>query len=331
MIKNLVDEPGGRKLHATRVPTLGGLGIFAGIIFAYTFFSATTGAQYNQYIISAMIVMFFIGLKDDLVDLTPSKKIIGQLVAALIIVLFGDIRMTSLYGILGIYSIPYLVSVVFSVLTILAIINAYNLIDGVDGLAAGIGAIASFTFGLWFYNYNEITLCILSFAVMSSLLAFLVYNFSPANIFMGDTGSLIIGLILAVLTIQFINLSFISPPDAFPFRSSPAMAVAILFIPIFDTLRVFIMRSIKGGSPFRADRNHIHHLLLDFGLSHREVAVIMYGVNMGIILLALFLRNISSLNLLYTICGIAVLLFGGLNILHFIFNRGPQRASERTS
>lgn len=331
MIKNLVDEPGGRKLHTSSIPTLGGLGLFAGIIFAYTFFSAGTGAPYNQYIISAMIVMFFIGLKDDLVELTASKKFAGQLIAALIIVLFGDIRMTSLYGILGIYSIPYGISIAVSVVTILAIINAYNLIDGVDGLAAGIGAIAAFTFGLWFYNYNEITLCILSFAVMSSLLAFLVYNFSPANIFMGDTGSLIIGLILAVLAINFINLSFLSPPDAFPFHSSPAMAVAILFIPIFDTMRVFFFRIIQGKSPFKADRNHIHHLLLDFGLSHREVAFIMYGVNAGIILLALFLRNISSLSLFYIICSVAVLLIGGLNIFHFYFTREDQSVPERGS
>lgn len=308
VIKNLYDEPGERKSHKSSIPTLGGLAIFAGVVFSYTFWSAGFTSPSTQYIIAAIIVMFFIGIKDDLVELSPSKKLMGQIVSAIIIVLFGNVRIDSMCGIFGIYEIPYSLSVLFSIFTILVIINSFNLIDGIDGLAAGIGSIASFTFGLWFYNYNQIGLCILSFSLFSSLLAFLVYNFSPANIFMGDTGSLIVGLILSVLTINFVNLSFISPPYAFPFRSSPAMAIAILIIPLYDTLRIFLVRAIHGKSPFKADRNHIHHLLLDLGLSHREVSITLYLTNIGFILLALVLRNISSLVLLIILCVTAVVL-----------------------
>lgn len=308
VIKNLYDEPGERKSHKSSIPTLGGLAIFAGVVFSFTFWSAGLNYASTQYIIAAIIVMFFIGIKDDIVDLSAKKKLIGQVIAAIIIVMFGNIRIDSLCGVFGIYEIPYWFSIFFSIFTILVIINAFNLIDGIDGLAAGIGSIASFTFGLWFYNYDQIALCILSFSLFSSLLAFLVYNFSPANIFMGDTGSLIVGLILSILTINFINLSFVSPPYAFPFRSSPAMAIAILIIPLFDTLRIFLVRTRNGRSPFKADRNHIHHLLLDMGLSHREVSITLYLTNIGFILLALALRNISSLLLLIVICGMAIFL-----------------------
>jgi len=257
--------------------------------------------------------MFFIGIKDDIIELTASKKFYGQLVAAIIIVFFADIKVTNLFGIFGIYEIPYWFSVIFSLFTILTIINAFNLIDGIDGLAAGIGAIASFAFGLWFYNYNQIPLCILSFTLFSSLLAFLVYNFSPANIFMGDTGSLIVGLILSVLAINFIQLSFASPPYAFPFRSSPAMAIAILIIPLLDTMRIFIVRMLQGKSPFKADRGHMHHFLLDMGLSHRGVSITLYSVNIFFIMVALLLSHISSLVLLIVLIFLAI----GFSILPF--------------
>ena len=308
VIKNLFDEPGGRKVHRASVPTLGGLAIFAGVVFAFTFWSAGFNLQDTQYIIAALIVMFFIGIKDDIVELPAMKKLYGQIVAAVIIVLFANIRITGLYGIFGIDQVPYWFSLLFSMFTILLIINAFNLIDGVDGLAAGIGAIAAFTYGIYFYNYNEIALCILSFSLFSSLLAFLVYNFSPANIFMGDTGSLIIGLILSILTIKFIEMSFAPRPANFPFQSSPAMAVAILVLPLFDLLRVFIVRILNKRSPFQADRLHIHHLFLDMGLNHREVSITLYLVNIGFILVALALRSFGAMALLFIISALALIL-----------------------
>ncbi len=308
IIKNLFDEPGERKSHSSSVPTLGGLAIFAGVVFSYTFWSAGYDYTGSQYIIAAIIIMFFIGIKDDIIDLSAMKKLYGQIIASVIIALFANIRITSLYGVFGIYQIPYWLSILFTMFTILVVINSYNLIDGVDGLAGGVGAIASFTFGLWFYNYNQFSLCILSFSLFAALLAFLVYNFSPANIFMGDTGSLVVGIILAVLTVNFVELSFDSAPFEFPFRSSPAMAIAILIYPLTDTLRVFMIRVIKGRSPFHADRNHLHHFLLDLGLSHREVALSLYLINIAFILLALALRNISSLGLLIILLGLSFIM-----------------------
>ena len=155
IVKNLFDVPGERKSHSSSVPTLGGLAIFAGVVFSYTFWSAGYDYTASQYIISAIIIMFFIGIKDDIIDLSAMKKLYGQIIASIIIALFANIRITSLYGVFGVYQVPYWFSVLLTIFTILVIINAYNLIDGIDGLAGGIGAIASFTFGLWFYNYNQ--------------------------------------------------------------------------------------------------------------------------------------------------------------------------------
>lgn len=306
VLKHLYDHPDERKVHTKVIPRLGGVAIFGGTVFAFTFWTATYKFASAQYIIAALLIIFFIGLKDDIVTLTPTKKFIGQLLAALIIVLIGDIRIPSLCGIFGIYALPYFLSVVLSIFTIIGITNAFNLMDGIDGLAGGVGAIATFTFGLWFYNYNNIPLCILSFAVFGALLAFLVYNFYPAKIFMGDTGSLIVGMILSILAIYFIQLSFYATPYSFPFRSSPAMAISILIIPLFDTCRIFIWRLYKKRSPFQADRNHMHHILLDLGMSHRQAAISLYTVNVGFILTALALRNISSLLLLIVIISMAI-------------------------
>ncbi|MCC6385027.1 MAG: undecaprenyl/decaprenyl-phosphate alpha-N-acetylglucosaminyl 1-phosphate transferase [Bacteroidia bacterium] len=326
VLKGLFDEPNSfRKSHQVKVPTLGGLAIFAGVVFSFTFWSS--GLEYvpTQYIIAAILVVFFVGIKDDIIELSAEKKLYGQIISALIIVLFGNIRITTFCGIFGIYDISYLSSVLFSVFIILLIINSVNLIDGIDGLAGGIGAITSFTFGLWFYNYEQIGLCILSFALFSSLLAFLVYNFSPANIFMGDTGSMVVGLILAILAINFIQLSFLSPPEAFPFKSGPAMAIAILIVPFVDTLRVFIIRLIHGKSPFKADRNHIHHVLLEVGMSHREVSLTLYLANICFIITALSLHKIGNITVLLLLAGLASLLLGTLFFIrHLVLNRNMQ-------
>lgn len=308
VLKHLYDQPDDRKVHTTVIPRLGGVALFGGAIFSFTFWSAGCKFESSQYIIAALLIIFFIGLKDDIVTLTPTKKFIGQLIAASILVFIGDIRIHSLCGVFGIYALPYFASAMFSILTIIGITNSFNLMDGIDGLAGGVGAIATFTFGLWFYNYDNVALCILSFAVFGALLAFLVYNFSPAKIFMGDTGSLIVGMTLSILAIYFIQLSFYATPYSFPFKSSPAMAISILIIPLFDTCRIFIWRLYQKRSPFQADRNHMHHILLDLGLSHRQSAITLFTVNIGFIVTALALRNISSLVLLIVIISMATVL-----------------------
>ena len=177
-----------------------------------------------------------------------------------------------------------------------------NLIDGVDGLAAGVGFIAASVFGAWFVFANEFTLAALSFSLSGALLGFLIFNFSPAKIFMGDSGSLIIGMFLSVLSIKLIEYPITRIDNFWVHISNPMIVIAALSYPLTDTLRIFVIRAAKGQSPFAADRNHLHHRLLDAGYSHVQTVIIIYVFSIlcvGVSLLSYFIN--PSLTLLAVI------------------------------
>ena len=199
--KKLFDEPDERKVHKTVIPTLGGLGIFAGFIIATLMGVPSTVTSELQYFAAAATVIFFLGIKDDILVLSASKKFIGQLIAAGIIIKFGGIQINNMHGFLGIYEIPHIASIVLSIFTIIVITNSFNLIDGVDGLAGSLGLLTTLVFGAYFYYAGQLTYSVMAFALAGSIIGFLLYNFSPAKIFMGDTGSLALGGILATLAI----------------------------------------------------------------------------------------------------------------------------------
>jgi UDP-N-acetylmuramyl pentapeptide phosphotransferase/UDP-N-acetylglucosamine-1-phosphate transferase len=203
----------------------------------------------------------------------------------------GDIRITGLHGIFGVYEIPYWGSVFLSIFTYVVVVNAFNLIDGVDGLAAGIGFISCCAFGVWFIFAREFPYAALSFALAGALSGFLIFNFSPAKIFMGDSGSLVIGMFICVLAIKMIEFP-IHRLDHFWMRvSKPVYAISALAYPLLDTLRVFVIRAVRGQSPFTADRNHIHHKLLDCKYSHRKTVIIIYvfsAITLGASILTYF-------------------------------------------
>ncbi|BDS14655.1 glycosyltransferase family 4 protein [Aureispira anguillae] len=294
--KNLVDEPGERRSHSKSVPTLGGLGIFAGLIFSTTFWVPFhEQPSHLQYILCAFIVIFLIGAKDDIIPLSPSKKFTGQIFAAFLLVYFAKIQLTSLYGIFGIHEISDIIGIPLTVFTIIVIINAFNLIDGINALSGTIGCIICGTFGYWFYMMNQPALAILSAALAGSLIAFLRYNLT-AEIFMGDTGSLLIGLTASILAISFIqaNVSYV---NEYSVESVPAVTIGILIIPLFDTLRVFTLRILKGHSPFSPDRTHIHHLLLDLGYTHLQATGLLGFVNLLFIVVVFELQWLGTLEL----------------------------------
>ena len=287
--KKLFDVPGERKVHNVVIPTLGGLGIFGGFIFATLIGVPPSDASVLQYFMAAIMIIFFMGIKDDILILTATKKFVGQLIAAGIIIKFGGIEIKDLYGILGIHALPPTAAFLISLFTIVVITNSFNLIDGVDGLAGSLGLVTSLVFGLYFYFSGQALYAIMALSLAGSLVGFLIYNFHPARIFMGDTGSLLIGLINSILVIKFINIAS-DPTSAFPLASAPALGFAVLIVPLFDTLRVVSMRIIKRRSPFWPDRNHIHHFLLDIGFTHKTVTFTCVGANILLIMMAYFLR-----------------------------------------
>ena len=291
--KKLFDEPDERKVHKAVIPTLGGLGIFAGFIVA-TLMGVPKGITTElQYFAAASIVIFFLGMKDDILVLSASKKFIGQLIAAGILIKFAGVQITNMHGFLGIYEIPHYASIALSLFTIIVITNSFNLIDGIDGLAGSLGLLTTIVFGSYFFYIGQLAYAVMAFALTGSLISFLLYNFSPAKIFMGDTGSLLLGLINSILVIKFINLAG-SPGVSLPLAAAPAIGFAILMIPLFDTLRVFGLRILDRRSPFSPDRTHVHHFLLDIGFSHKKITLSCVSLNILFIAMAYGLRNFGT-------------------------------------
>ncbi len=265
------------------------------------------GLNSVKYFAVAAIIIFFLGLKDDLTDISAFKKLAGQIIAAGIVIRFGNIYISNMHGFLDIYEIPYFASVFLSMFAFIVITNAFNLIDGVDGLASSLGIVTSLTFAIYFYIANEMLFSIMAISLTGSLIAYLIYNYSPAKIFMGDTGSLLLGLINSILVIKFIEVAGV-PGNTFSFSSAPAIGFAILIVPLFDTLRVFSVRIINRKSPFSADRIHIHHYLLDLGFSHNSITLICVTTTLFFIGEAFLLRNLNTTLLISILISTAILL-----------------------
>ncbi len=304
--KGLMASPGERSSHKKRTPNLGGVAIFYSItimssICAYELFSTYI------FLFAAIIILFFIGLMDDILVVAPDKKFYAQIIAALMISVGSNIRIGHFFGIFGIEILPYWFSIFFTVFIFIFLINAYNLIDGIDGLASGVAILAcgAFIFTFWRLGSINYPMVVLALTIIGSLLAFLRFNFSKKyKIFMGDTGSMIIGFLLSFMGIKFLNLFLLQSPFGTPLyhlQSAPAIVIAILSIPIIDTISVSIMRMWKGHSPFKADKNHIHHRYLQLGFSHKQVSIIMVLENAIVILVAYFLRLINVHLLLFII------------------------------
>ncbi|MCC6690742.1 MAG: undecaprenyl/decaprenyl-phosphate alpha-N-acetylglucosaminyl 1-phosphate transferase [Bacteroidia bacterium] len=320
ILKRLFDEPKEeRKIHNRLIPTIGGIIIFAATLFAFAlwfpfdqlhaFTQLKRSVNDFQYIVATLLILFFVGVKVDIIGTAPMKKLVAHVIVGLILVLIANIKITSFHGLFGLRDLPEWGQVFLSLSTYIVVVNAFNLIDGVDGLAAGIGLICGLAFGFWFYLAGEPVMAALAFSLAGSLLGFLIFNFSPAKLFMGDSGSLSIGLVVCVLAIRLIeyklplssddvsdtliDFNINALPEVVTNISKPIFVMAVLFYPLFDTLRIFIYRTIRGQSPFSADRNHIHHRLIDIGMGHRGTVLSIYAVNIIVIATAVATRNIE--------------------------------------
>ncbi|TCJ14336.1 undecaprenyl/decaprenyl-phosphate alpha-N-acetylglucosaminyl 1-phosphate transferase [Flaviaesturariibacter flavus] len=310
-LKKLYDIPDERKLHKKPIASLGGVGIFIGFFLAALFTVNLKANPELQYFFPAATVIFFLGVKDDILILSATKKFIGQLLAAAILIHLCGVRISSMHGLFGLWELPEAFSLALSYLTFIVIINAFNLIDGVDGLAATLSLLTMSVFGAYFTVAGMEGYAALSFAMAGALMAFLIFNYNPAKIFMGDSGSLMLGLVNSTLVIKFITVAD-TPGAAYALPSAVAIGFAILVVPLTDTLRVFAIRILNGRSPFSPDRNHIHHLLLDRGLGHKYVTFTCLLVNIGFITVAYFARNLGPNYLALLILSIAFSIVGFL-------------------
>jgi UDP-GlcNAc:undecaprenyl-phosphate GlcNAc-1-phosphate transferase len=305
-LKKLFDEPTeDRKIHKFKTPNLGGVGIYTSFIFTSSIMFNNVYLNYFNSMISASILIFAVGLKDDLIKVSPTKKFLAQILAATIMAYYGNIRITSFYGIFGVDELTYPLSMIVTILLSVFIYNAINLIDGVDLLAGGIIFIGCLSFSYLFYELNSNLDAILALIYGGAILGFLFYNNNPAKTFMGDSGSLLSGFMLSIFAFRFCELN---DAKGSLFTSGPSLAFAILLIPLFDTIRVFILRIMRGKSPFSADSNHIHHRLINMGFNHKQTSLIIITANIIIILFAYLFQSIGNLQLIIFLLILSVLI-----------------------
>jgi len=314
----MLDEPlESRKVHKLNVPNSGGIGIFIGFLFScLVFISFDLLPQANVLMAAAMIV-FIMGLKDDIDSLAPYKKFVAQFVAAVMVCVFADIRIPSLYGFLGVFELSHNVSIGLTLFAFVGIVNAFNLIDGIDGLAASLGILISLLFTFLYFEIGQLGYAYLSIALTGALIGFLRFNITPARIFMGDSGSLLLGFIIAIIAIRITDIELMDQLKLGPLQitSGVALVLSILVIPVFDTLRVFSIRIYNRKSPFAADSNHLHHRLLFLGLSHIKACITLILVNIFIIGTALALQGVGNTALVLLISAITLMLNSILSLL----------------
>lgn len=295
--KHLYDTPNERKVSKVIVPTLGGVAIFIGFILSTII--ATDGYDFDElkYLIAAIIIMFFIGLKDDLMDISAVKKLSVEIATACILIVLGNFRFTNFQGAFGMHEINYATSFAITLLTMIGLINAFNLIDGIDGLASSISIVISSVFGTWFLLAGHHAYGIMCFSLTGTLFGFFFFNvFGKKNkIFMGDTGSLILGVVMVILVIKFNELN-INQNLPYAIHAAPAVSIGILIIPIIDTLRVIFIRLSEKRSPFSPDMNHIHHNFLKLRFSHLKSTSFMVLMNILFIGFTFIFQSILNIN-----------------------------------
>lgn len=322
--KNLMDEPGQRSSHERKIPNLGGVAMFFAIsvcasIFAYQLFDL------YKFLFASLVILLYVGVMDDIVVMRAYKKLLAQLIVSTLLVIGSDVRIRNLFGVFGVYELNYFLSVIFSIITFIILVNAYNLIDGIDGLAGFYGVICFALFGVSYYRLGEYNypLVILSTSIIGAVVGFLYYNLSEKSkkIFMGDTGSMLLGFLLTFTAICFMDIFIVKKEQGAVFyhlNSAPVIAVAVMILPIIDTLNVIIIRLAEKRSPFDADKNHIHHKLLKLGLTHKRATFYILIYYLFIIFFSYALRHID-VNILLII--ILVLGFIGAYLPDFFLKR----------
>ena len=324
----LYDMPNSRKEHKIPVPTMGGIAIVAGMITALTLWFPFSNEPGQICFFFSIAALFSLGVMDDLKDLPARYKFVVQIGLAVLIALSG-IRITSFDGLFGINELSLSAQYSFTILAIVGITNAFNLIDGIDGLAGGLAFMSLVTLGLFLTLSGDINTALVAFALAGAVFAFLYFNFNPAKIFMGDSGSLILGFVIAVLCVRLlqVNVSIANPA----LTHAPLFVLGVVLVPVFDTLRVFAMRIWKGGSPFEADKTHIHHLLTNAGFSHVFAVRVIYFVHAFILIKVYLLQAIKQeLVLLFLIVFMLLVTAILRNIRVFIPKPGKTKRFDST-
>ena len=287
----LYDLPNARKEHTSPIPTMGGIAIIAGMMAALFMWFPFSNIPAQLCFFFSIVVLLALGIMDDLKDLPAKYKFLVQLGLASMIALSG-IRITSFEGLFGIHELFLSAQYTFTILAIVGVTNAFNLIDGIDGLAGGLGFMSLLILGLFLTMSGDANTALIAFALAGGILAFLYFNINPARIFMGDTGSLVLGFVVSVLCIRLMQVNAVAANPVLPNAST--FVLGVVLIPVFDTVRVFATRIWKGKSPFVADKTHIHHLLTNQSFSHGFAAKLICFIHGFVLLEVYWLRGLKQ-------------------------------------
>ena len=285
-MKSIVDNPDARKLNKVPVPVLGGVAVFFGIMFSLSIAGYYIEGMNIQFeLIIAMMIMLYTGVGDDILDFQPRRKFMLQIFVVLLMILSAEVYVDNLHGVWGVGYLPRMLSFALTLVAAVGIINAINLIDGVDGLCAVYVMFVAFALGLFLLVRGDVAYAVIAFATIGALVPFALHNMygSKYKMFLGDGGSLVLGLISAMLALRVVQVG-----SGDMGVNAEAFALAVLSVPVCDTLRVMVVRVAHGHHPFRPDKRHLHHQFIALGFSHRATtfAVVALG---GVVVVVLWL------------------------------------------
>ena len=320
LLKNIVDNPDARKLQRTPVPVLGGVAVFFGVVIAIGCMSSVVDCSGLPVVIMAMMAMLYTGTMDDILSLSPGLRFVIEIVVVLLLIFVGGYCIDDFHGLWNIGRFSYWYAVPLTVVAAVGIINAINLVDGVNGLSSGYCIMACLIFGTLFFLAGEAPMTILAAVSVGALIPFFLHNVfgKTSKMFIGDGGTLVMGVVMSVFVIAILQNGSRVAAYVNPNVGLVPFTLAVLSVPVFDTLRVMSTRILKGTSPFRPDKTHLHHMFIDLGCSHVATTLAILGVNMFVVLCwwALEASGFSIVVQLYAVIAVSLLVTSGL--YHFM-------------
>lgn len=320
LLKNIVDNPDARKLQRTPVPVLGGVAVFFGVVIAIGCMSSVVDCSGLPVVIMAMMAMLYTGTMDDILSLSPGLRFVIEIVVVLLLIFVGGYCIDDFHGLWNIGRFSYWCAVPLTVVAAVGIINAINLVDGVNGLSSGYCIMACLIFGTLFFLAGEAPMTILAAVSVGALIPFFLHNVfgKTSKMFIGDGGTLVMGVVMSVFVIAILQNGSRVAAYVNPNVGLVPFTLAVLSVPVFDTLRVMSTRILKGTSPFRPDKTHLHHMFIDLGCSHLATTLAILGVNMFVVLCwwALEASGFSIAVQLYAVIAVSLLVTSGL--YHFM-------------
>lgn len=329
--KNIVDNPNARKLQAIPIPVLGGVAVFFGIIIGLAFTSEQAGCMTLLPVIISMMIMLYTGTMDDIIGLTPGLRFLLEIGVVVILICTTHMHINNFHGLWGVHYVTEAVAIPLTIFAAVGIINSINLIDGVNGLSSGYCILASAVFGTFFYITNNAPMVVLATVSAGSLIPFFLHNVfgKKSKMFIGDGGALVMGLIMSTFVVNTLTSEDTALTDIDPSFGLIPFTLAVLIIPVADTLRVMLTRIMRGTSPFHPDKTHLHHLFIGLGFSHAGTTIMILLLN-AIIIAAQYLtwKLGGSINVqLYVVIGLGIL--ATVILYHSLISMGDNNPGKR--